>query len=94
MADAAKRMLVELSVAELDARIEAAVARAMVAKVANEPDSKLLTTTQAAEYLGISRRVLLGHVSADRLVPDSPQRPGFSSHRFKRSTLDAFMVRR
>ena len=52
----------------------------------------LLTTPMAAEYTGLSKRVLLAHVQAGRLVPDAPARKGFRVHRFKRSTLDALLA--
>lgn len=88
------KLLVHLTADDLQRMIDGAVAKALATKAANTADTRFLTTVEAAKYLGITRRVLLGHVSAGRLVPDSPARPGFAAHRFYRSTLDAFMVRR
>ena len=91
MADAAKR-LIDCTEDDLKRIVAAEVAKAMAAN-SNPSSTQLLTTKQAAEYLGITRRVLQSHVSAGRIVPDSPQRPGFSCHRFSRATLDRFMVK-
>jgi hypothetical protein len=55
------------------------------------PDD-LLTTPEAATYCRLSKRVLLAHVQAGRIVPDAPARKGFRVHRFKRSTLDALLA--
>jgi hypothetical protein len=55
------------------------------------PDD-LLTTPEAAVYCRLSKRVLLAHVQAGRLVPDARARKGFRVHRFKRSTLDALLA--
>lgn len=76
---------------ELRALLREAV-RAELASVKPANDTKLLTTAEAAEYCKMSRRAFLHHVKQDRIAPDSPARPGFSTHRFKRATLDAFLV--
>lgn len=55
-------------------------------------DSGLLPTREAATYCRMEVSRLLKHIAQGRLVPDSPARKGFRVHRFRRSTLDAFLL--
>lgn len=51
-----------------------------------------MTTSEAAAYAKMSKRALLEHVAKGRLRPDARARPGFKEHRFRRSTIDAWLV--
>jgi len=51
-----------------------------------------MTTSEAAAYAKMSKRALLEHVAKGRLAPDSRARPGFRHHRFRRSTIDAWLA--
>jgi excisionase family DNA binding protein len=91
MGEPAKMMIV-VTPAELETLVRKAVRAELGAVKTLSDDDRLLTTQQAAAALGISKRTLLWHVAQGRLVPDSPAREGFKVHRFKRSTLEAFML--
>jgi len=90
MADPARVIMVTPD--ELEQLVRKAVRAELANTNAAPPDTKLLTSAEAADYCKMSKRAFLHHIKQDRLVPDSPARPGFSTHRFRRSTLDAFMV--
>ena len=77
---------------DLRAAIRDAI-REVHAELGQRQDGSLLTTQDAATYCNMSKRTLLRHVEQARLVPDSPAREGFRTHRFLRSTLDAFLLR-
>lgn len=49
-------------------------------------------TKQACEYTGVPLRTLMGHIAKGTLKPDSRARPGFGVHRFRRATLDAWLM--
>lgn len=56
-------------------------------------EDEWLTTTEAAAHCKMSKVDLLRHVNRGDLRPDSRARPGvFRSHRFLRSSLDAWIV--
>lgn len=55
-------------------------------------ETEWLTLAEAALYTRMSRRALESHIASGRLRPDSRARPGFKLHRFRRSTLDAFLT--
>lgn len=85
--------VVTASLDELRAIVREELRAELGQRAANDVStSKLLTTQEAADYCGMSKRAFLHHVTQGRVVPDSPARAGFSTHRFKRSTLDAFLV--
>lgn len=91
MADAAVK-LITVTADELRQLIrEELRALGVAANDTTRPDD-LLTTPEAAAYCRLSKRVLLAHVQAGRLVPDAPARKGFRVHRFRRSTLDALLA--
>lgn len=50
------------------------------------------TTSEAAEYCAMQREALLKHVQRGSITPDSPARPGFRVHRFRRTTLDCWLL--
>lgn len=54
-------------------------------------DDEWLTTVEAAAYAKMSKRALLEHIAKGTLRPDSRARPGFRVHRFRRSTIDAWL---
>lgn len=91
MAEAVK--VITVTPDELRSLVREAVREELGARAVTPSDKTLLTMQQAAVYCGLSKQALQRHVSSGRLVPDSPQRPGFATHRFKRSTLDAFLVK-
>ena len=51
-----------------------------------------MTTSEAAAYARMSKRALLQHVAEGRLRPDARARPGFKEHRFRRSTIDRWLM--
>jgi len=77
---------------ELCTLVRSAV-RAELERKTTPNTSELLTTREAASYCSMTPTMLLKHVAHGRLVPDSPSRKGFRVHRFRRATLDAFLVR-
>lgn len=84
------KMLVQLTADELDARIEAAVVRALAGRHAANDDG-LLPTADAAKLLGRSPKALLRLVSRGKIKPDVWGRRGKgATHLFSRATLDAF----
>ena len=89
MGDAAKVIMVTPD--ELEQLVRKAV-RSELAREATPTESDLLTTLEAAAYCKMGKRTLLWHVGEGRLVPDSPARKGFKVHRFRRATLDRFLV--
>lgn len=50
------------------------------------------TTVQACAYTNVPRRTLMEHIAKGKLKPDSRARPGFKVHRFRRATLDAWLM--
>jgi excisionase family DNA binding protein len=50
------------------------------------------TTAEACEYTRVPRRTLMEHIAKGTLRPDSRARPGFMMHRFRRATLDAWLM--
>jgi excisionase family DNA binding protein len=70
------------------------IIRDVRAAIEREPceQKNLLTSQEAARYCSVSKATLLRHVAQGRLVPDSPARHGFRRHRFRRETLDAFLL--
>lgn len=87
--------LIVVTGAELNRLIREAV-RAELEKgarmtVAAEPIREWFNTKEAAVYCMTSKDAILKYVSRGDLVPDSPSRPGFRVHRFRRATLDAFL---
>jgi hypothetical protein len=55
-------------------------------------DVEWMTLAQAVLFTGMSRRALQKHIAQGTLKPDSPSRPGFRLHRFRKRTLEAFLV--
>lgn len=47
---------------------------------------------EAAAYVRMSPATLQKHIDRGHIQPDSPARPGFRRHRFRRATLDAFLI--
>lgn len=91
-------MLVQLTVRELDERIEAAVMRALQSQAANAPaadPTRLLDTEQAAERLGITPGALRKLVSRKSIVPDlrGQRGNGLKGNRFSMRTIEAFITR-
>lgn len=54
-------------------------------------DVEWMTLREAIVFTGMSRRALQSHIAQGTLKPDSPSRPGFRLHRFRKSTLEAFL---
>jgi len=50
------------------------------------------TTTEACEYTRVSRRTLQEHIAKGTLRPDARARPGLGVHRFRRASLDAWLM--
>lgn len=62
------------------------IAALVVAKTTEAPADRLMTSTQAAAYLGCSKQQILNLVKAKLLTTAR----GFTDIRIKRSTLDAY----
>jgi excisionase family DNA binding protein len=50
------------------------------------------TTPEAVEYTRCSLTTIKRAIASGALRPDSPSRPGFRIHRFRRATLDAWLT--
>jgi excisionase family DNA binding protein len=50
------------------------------------------TTPEAVEYTRCSPSTIKRAIASGALKPDSPSRPGFRIHRFRRATLDAWLT--
>lgn len=50
------------------------------------------TTTDAVTYTRVSLSTIKRAIADGSLQPDSPSRPGFRLHRFRRGTLDAWLT--
>lgn len=65
---------------------------ATVQTPAATPGQEWFTTVEAAVYVRMEYEALRKQISTGRLKPDSPSRPGFRGHRFRRATLDAWLM--
>lgn len=50
------------------------------------------TLVEACEYTRVPHRTLQAHIAKGTLKPDSRARPGLGRHRFRRATLDAWLM--
>lgn len=50
------------------------------------------TLVEACEYTRVPHRTLQAHIARGTLKPDSRARPGLGRHRFRRATLDAWLM--
>lgn len=50
------------------------------------------TTAEACAYTRVSRASLMRHIASGTLKPDARARPGLAVHRFRRATLDAWLM--
>lgn len=55
-------------------------------------DQQWFTTREVCEYTRTSERTLLRHIAKGALRPDARARPGLGVHRFRRATLDAWLM--
>jgi excisionase family DNA binding protein len=50
------------------------------------------TVTEACVYTRVAHRTLQAEIAKGKLKPDSRARPGLGKHRFRRATLDAWLM--
>lgn len=55
-------------------------------------DQEWFTTAEAVTYTRTSASTIKRAIASGALKPDSPSRPGFRLHRFRRATLDAWLT--
>lgn len=95
MADARRNdigaLMTELLTKQLQEMVDKAVAEAMSSRTTG-PADEYLDTAHSAEALGTSVRGLQALIARGKIKPDIyGQRGAFRSHRFLRSTLDAYL---